>query len=153
MGYESNPRRFLKQQRCSISNSRAKVWAKHANCSVFVCTDVHWTLFRVPASEETRAEDLLIYLLYIMLLPHRSNISIQFLSQLFTFTDITDWYCNLCVFNINMCVFHSLSAIKHERELSVVTLLTCHVTCFLCVCASDVCVQKTKYHKFKLILV
>ncbi len=45
------------------SNAMVKVWAKHANCSVFGCTDEH------------RAVDLLMYLLYIMLQPHRSNIT------------------------------------------------------------------------------
>ncbi len=34
------------------------------NVLPFDCTDEHKTLFRVPASEETRAVDLLIYLLY-----------------------------------------------------------------------------------------
>ncbi len=48
---------------------------------------------------------------------HRSNINMQFLSRLFTFTDIIDSFCNSFVFNINLCVFDSLSAIIHERQL------------------------------------
>ncbi len=47
---------FSKRQRCSSSNAMVKVWAKRANCSVFGCTDEHRTLFRVPASEETREQ-------------------------------------------------------------------------------------------------
>ncbi len=47
-----------------------------------------------------------------------------------------------------LCVFDSLSAIRHERELSLV--LTCCVTAAFCALASDVCAQKTVYQKFKL---
>ncbi len=53
------------------------------------------------------------------------------------------------VFNINLCVFDSLSAIRHERELSLV--LTCHVTDAFYVRSSDVCAQKIIYQKLKLI--
>ncbi len=56
---------FCKRQRCTSSYAMAKVEAKHANCSVFGCSDEHRTLFTVSASEEMRAVDLLIYLLYI----------------------------------------------------------------------------------------
>ncbi len=38
------------------ANAMSKVRAKHANCSVFGCTDEHKTLFRVPASKETREQ-------------------------------------------------------------------------------------------------
>ncbi len=70
--------------------------------------------------------------------------------QLFTFTDITDClYSHLCVFNINLCVFDSLSAIRHEGELSLV-LMCCVVTAAFCVHASDVCAQKTVYQKYNL---
>ncbi len=71
----------------------------------------------------------------------------QFLSQLFTFKNITYFFV-VCVFNINVCVFDSLSTIRHERELSLV--LTYHVTAALCAHAKDVCAQKTVYQKFKL---
>ncbi len=81
-----------------------------------------------------------------MLLPHRSNINMRFLSHLYTFTDITDCFCNSCVFNINLCVFDSLSTIRHER---VSLVLTCCVTATFC--ATDVCAQKTVCQKFKLI--
>ncbi len=113
-----------------------KVWAKLTNCSVFGCTDEHRTLFRVPASEETR--ELWIYwFIYCMLLPHRSKIITQFISQPFTFTDITDCFCNSCVFNVNLCVNENL-VYSHA------------VTAAFCPCASDVCTQKTIYQKFKL---
>ncbi len=39
-----------------VENAMVKVWEKHPNCSVFGCTDEHRTLFRVPASEETREQ-------------------------------------------------------------------------------------------------
>ncbi len=93
--------------------------------------------------------DLLIYLLFSMLPPHRLNINMGFISKLFTFTHITDCFSNSCVFNINLHVFDSLSTIRHERQL--ILLLTCSVTAAFCVCASDVCAQKTLYRTFKLI--
>ncbi len=43
-----------------------------------------------------------------MLLPHRSKIIMPFISQLFTFTDITHCFCNSCVFNVNLCVNENL---------------------------------------------
>ncbi len=68
----------------------------------------------------------------------------RFISKMFNFTDIA--YCvfvtySMCVFNINLCVFDSLKAIRHERELSLV--LTSHVTAEFFACTSDVCAQKT----------
>ncbi len=60
----------------------------------------------------------------------------HFLFQLFTFTDITD-----CLYS-HLCVFDSLSAIRHEGELSLV-LMCCVVTAAFCVHVSDVCAQKT----------
>ncbi len=72
---------------------------------------------------------------------NKSNIKMQFISQLFTFTDITDCvYVTYECFNINLCVFDSLSSIRHERKLSLV--LTCRVIAAFCACASDVCTQK-----------
>ncbi len=62
-----HPRR--KRQWCTSSNAMGEVQAKHANCSVFGCTDENTTLFRVSASGDKRGVDLLIYLLYITLLP------------------------------------------------------------------------------------
>ncbi len=114
-----------------------KVWAKHANCSVFGCTDEHRTLFRDPASEETR-EQWIYWFIYCMLLPHRSKIIMRFISQLFTFTYITDCFCNSCVFNVNLWVNENI-VYSHA------------VTAAFCPCASDVCTQKTVYQKFKLI--
>ncbi len=73
-----------------------------------------------------------------MLLPHRSKIIMQFISQLFTFTEITDYFCNPCVFNVNLCVNENL-VYAHA------------VTDAFCPCALDVCTQKTIYQKFKLI--
>ncbi len=94
----------------------AKVWAKHANYSAFGCTDEHKTLFRVPASEETTEQWIYWFIYCILLLPHRPQINMQFIFQLFTFTDITVCFCNSCVFNVNLCVnenlvFHTLFAI------------------------------------------
>ncbi len=128
---------FRKRQRCTISNAMVKVWAKHANCSVFGCTDERRTLFRDPASEETR-EQWIYWFIYCMLLPHRSKIIMRFISQLFTFTYITDCFCNSCVFNVNLWVNENI-VYSHA------------VTAAFCPCASDVCTQKTVYQKFKLI--
>ncbi len=91
-----------------------------------------------PASEET-TEQWIYWFIYCMLLPHRSKIIMRFISQLFTFTDITDCFCNSCVFNVNSCVNENLR------------LLTCHMTAAFCARASDVCTQKTVFQKFKLI--
>ncbi len=51
----------------------------------------------------------------------------------------------MCVFNLNLCVFDSLSAIRHRREL------TCRVTITFCAHFLDVCACNTVYQKFKLI--
>ncbi len=48
------------------SNATAKVRAKHTYCSVFGCTDEYRTLFRVPASEETR-EQWIYWFIYCIL--------------------------------------------------------------------------------------
>ncbi len=50
----------------------------------------------------------------------------------------------MCVVNINLCVFDSLSTVRYERERSLVDPVTAAF------CASDVCAQKTIYQKFKL---
>ncbi len=47
------------------------------------------------------------------------------------------------------CVFENVSAIKHEREISLV--LMCCVTDAFCACTTDACAQKTLYQKFQLI--
>ncbi len=73
-----------------------------------------------------------------MLLPHRSKIIMQFISQLFSLTEITDRFCNSCVFNVNLCVNENL-VYSHP------------VTTAFCPCASDVCTQKTVYQTFILI--
>ncbi len=44
-----------KRQWCASSNAMANIWAKHDNCSVFGCNE-HRTLFRVPATEETKKQ-------------------------------------------------------------------------------------------------
>ncbi len=97
------------------------------------------------------SQQILKYCNEVLLLRYNTplNINMQFLSQLFTFTDITDCFCNSCVFKINLSVFDSLSAIKQERELSLV--LVCRGTSAFCAHASDVCTLKTVYKKFKLI--
>ncbi len=109
-------------------------WTFEQNMLTVVClaaqtSTEHWTLFR--ASEET-TEQCIYWFIYCMLLPHRSNIITPFITQLFTFTDITDCFCNSCVFNVNLVYSHA-------------------VTAAFCPCASDVCAQKTVYQKFKLI--
>ncbi len=48
----------------------------------------------------------------------------------------------MCVFNINLCVFDSLSTIRHERELSLV--LTYPSESYF------VCAQKTVFQKSRL---
>ncbi len=93
--------------------------------------------YLVPASEKT-TEQCIYWFIYCMLLPHRSKIIMRFISQLFTFTDITDCFCNSFVFNVNLCVNENL-VYSHA------------VTAAFCPCASDVCTQKTVYQKFKLI--
>ncbi len=57
--------------------------------------------------------------------------------------------CSRWPFRHCFCVFDSLSAIRHERELSLV-LMCCETDAF-CACTSDPCAQKTLYQKFKLI--
>ncbi len=63
-----------------------------------------------------------------------TNPANPFIFQLCTFTNITDCFCNLCVFLTNLRVFDSLSTTRHER-LS-------HAVCTL---------RKREYRKFKLI--
>ncbi len=94
--------------------------------------------YSVPASEETTEQGIYWFIYCILLLAHRSKIRMQFISQLFPFTEITDCYCNWCVFNVNLCVNENL---VYPRA----------VTAAFCPCASDVCTQKTVYQKFKLI--
>ncbi len=122
----------------------AKVGAKHANCSVFGCTEEHRTLFRFSASEE-----MWIYWFIYSICCHTDLIWTWFLSQLFTFTDITGCFCNSCVFNMNLCEFHILSSIRHERELTLV--LSRRVTAAFCARASNMCAQKTLFQMFRLI--
>ncbi len=122
----------------------AKVGAKHANCSVFGCTEEHRTLFRFSASEE-----MWIYWFIYSICCHTDLIWTWFLSQLFTFTDITGCFCNSCVFNMILCVFHILSSIRHERELTLV--LSRRVTAAFCARASNMCAQKTLFQMFRLI--
>ncbi len=92
--------------------------------------------YSVPASDETR-EQWLYWFIYCMLQPHRSKIILLFISQLFPFTEITDCFCNLCVFNVNF--------------LNENLVYSHAVTATFCPCALDVCTQKTVYQKFKLI--
>ncbi len=108
------------------------------------------SLDALTGGDRTREQWIYWFIYCIAQLPHRSFINMHFLFQLFTFTDITDClYSHLCVFNINLCVFDSLSAIRHEGELSLV-LMCCVVTAAFCVYATDVCAQKTVYQKFNL---
>ncbi len=72
-----------------------------------------------------------------MLLPHKSKINMQFISLLFPFTEISDCFCNSCVFNVNLCVNKNL-VYSHA------------VTATFFPCASDFCAQ-TVYQKFILI--
>ncbi len=86
---------------------------------------------------QRRPEQWSYWFIYcILLLPHSLNIDMRFISQPFTFTDITDCFCNSCVFNVNLRVNENL-VYSHA------------VTAAFCPCASDVCTQKTLYQKFK----
>ncbi len=62
----------------------------------------------VPASEETREQWIGLFIYCILLLPYRSTINMRFISQLFPFIEITNCFCNSCVFNINFCVNENL---------------------------------------------
>ncbi len=106
-----------------------RVWAKHANCSVFGCTDEHKTLFspRLPASEETREQWIYWFIYCISLLPHRPKIIMRFISLLFTFTDTTDCFVTRVFLTLNLVYSHA-------------------VTATFCPC-----VRKPYYQKFKLI--
>ncbi len=72
-----------------------------------------------------------------MLLKHRSKIIMQFITQLFNSTDITDCFCKSCFFYVNVCVNENI--FSHA------------VTAAFCPCASDVCTQKTACQNFLLI--
>ncbi len=76
-----HPRR--KRQWCTSSNAMGQVQAKHANCSVFGCTDENRTLFRVSASEETREQWICWFIYCILRCCHRSNINMRFIFQPF----------------------------------------------------------------------
>ncbi len=62
----SPPLCFRKWQWCTSSNAMVKVWAKHASCSVFGCTDDHRTLFRVLVLGVTR-EQWIYWFIYCIL--------------------------------------------------------------------------------------